>query len=125
MKKIRFECAFNELCCIDTRDKKKDEVCVIDIVKENRKGHSKHQCDCTVKARKMCHVTQTPDVKDFKRMIVNSQMTNCSVTPKDVKIAKKIFGSDVSSIKEKETRKKPISVVSDQIDVSNDLHDFL
>ena len=48
---------------------------------------------------------------------MNSQMTNCSVTLKDVKIAKKIFGSDVLSIEKKETQKKPISVISDQIEL--------
>ena len=116
-KKIRFKCAFNELCHIDTRDEKKDEACVVDTVKENRKGYSKRQCDCAVRAKKMHHMAQTLSVKDFKRMIVNSQMTNCSVTLKDVKIAKKIFGFNTSSVKEKETRKKPISVISDQIEL--------
>ena len=47
---------------------------------------------------------------------MNSQMTNCSVTLKDVEIAKKIFDSNVLSVKKKKTRKKPISVISDQIE---------
>ena len=40
-EKIEFKCAFDKLHHIDTCDKKKDEVCVIDTVKENCEGYSK------------------------------------------------------------------------------------
>jgi hypothetical protein len=46
---------------------------------------------------------------------------NNLVTTEDVYIAKKIFGPDISSLKGKTTRRKPVPVVDDYIEIPREL----
>jgi hypothetical protein len=69
-----------------------------------------------------CH-TVTYDAKKEDAFIVHlphkqvcmNAIKNNPVTTKDIEIAEKIFGPDISSLKGKTTRQKPIPVIEDYI----------
>ena len=46
---------------------------------------------------------------------------NNPVTTEDLDIAKKIFGPDISSLKGKTTRRKPVPVIEDYIEIPREL----
>ena len=60
-------------------------------------------------------------MEDFKRIVRTNGLKNCPITIKDISIAEKIFGDDVSTLKGKTTRKKPNIVVNEYIEVPEEL----
>jgi len=57
-------------------------------------------------------------MKSIIRMII---ITNNLITTKGVDLAERIFGHDIETIKGKPTRRKPIPVVDDMIDILSEL----
>jgi Reverse transcriptase (RNA-dependent DNA polymerase) len=106
-----------------TKDKKTCLNQVIDSVEENRSFYTERQYQRAKHARQVYHALGTPSVKDFKMIIVSNQIKNLPVTIEDINIAEKIFGPDIGSLKGKTTRRKPIPVVSDLIEVPRELYD--
>ena len=49
-------------------------------------------------------------MKDIKWVIPSNQIQDCPVTVEDVKITKAIYRKDISALKGKTMRKKPIHV---------------
>ena len=94
----------------------------LELEEENRKlcTHREHQQ--ALKARKLLHAAGHPHPDDLIRPINANQIANCPVTVQDFKTAKRILGPDISSLKGKATRRKPIPAVTEQVEVPTDLH---
>jgi hypothetical protein len=60
-------------------------------------------------------------VENFKAILRQNIITNCPVTIEDVSNAERIFGADIGSLKGKTTRKKPIPVKTDWIEIPIEL----
>jgi hypothetical protein len=50
-----------------------------------------------------------------------NSIKNNPVTTEDIEIAEKIFGPDIPSLKGKTTRRKPVPVIEDYIDIPKEL----
>ena len=62
-----------------------------------------------------------PTVENFKALLHMNAIHNCPVTVEDVKIAERIFGPDMSSLKGKSTRRKPKPVRKDLVEIPNEI----
>jgi hypothetical protein len=93
----------------------------VDSVEENRKMFTDRQFQRAKHARQVYHAIGTPSLQDFKSLIASNQIRNLPVTVDDVKVAEKIFGPDIGSLKGKTTRHKPAPVVSDYIEIPKEL----
>jgi hypothetical protein len=81
----------------------------------------KRQKEKVKKARELLEVMGLPTVDDLKAMIQMNLIKNCKVTTEDVNLAMKAYGPDISGIKEKITRRKPITVVDNTVEIPEEL----
>jgi hypothetical protein len=88
---------------------------LINTVKENRVGYTKRQFEHAKRARELYHIVGTPTIESFKALIKMNAIKNCPVTTEDVNNAKMIFGTDMSSLRGKSTRRKSTLVREDRI----------
>jgi len=95
----------------------------LNTVDENKQLYSDRQIDRAKKARDLYHALGTPTVKDLKAAIRMNAVANNPITTQDIDLAEKVFGPDISSLKGKTTRQKPIPVVDDHIDIPRELTD--
>ena len=101
----------------------KEYVNKVPAVKENVEGYTKRQVERAKQARKLYHVIGTPTVDNFKSIIKMNSIMNCPVTSKDVILAEKIFGPDISSLKGKSTRTRPNPVSNDEIEIPTKIYE--
>ena len=88
--------------------KKTNHFTVTDSLKEPRK-------------KLLYHAVGTPSVKDFKTIINLNAIQDNPITVQDIKMAEKIFGPDISNLKRKTTRKKPLPVIEDYKTIPKEL----
>ena len=93
----------------------------ITTVEENHTFYTSRQYDKAKRARDLYHALGTPSVDDMKAVIRMNLIANNPVTTKDIVLAEKIFGKDIGSLKGKSTRRKPIPVVENQIEIPSEL----
>ena len=93
----------------------------METVAENREYFSDRAYKKALEARKLYHIVGSPSVNNFKAIIKGNLIKNCPVTVKDIKVAEKIFGKDISSIKGKTIKRTPKSVTDDIIDIPKQL----
>ena len=84
---------------------------------ENRKGYTDRQYDRAKTAQKLYHIVGMPTVENFKALLCMNTIQNCPVMVEDMKIAERIFGPDMSSLKGKLTRRKPKPVRKDLVEI--------
>jgi hypothetical protein len=65
----------------------------------------------------------TPTIESFKALIKMNAIKNCPVTTEDVNIAEKIFGTNMSSLRGKSTRRKSTPVREDSIEIPAESRD--
>ena len=94
---------------------------LISTVNENRMGYTQRQFDRAKTARELYHIVGAPTVENFKALLRMNAIKNCPVTAEDVTISEKIFGTDMSTLKGKSTRKKPTPVREDIIEIPKEL----
>ena len=97
--------------------KEKGKSHLVTTLSENREGYTDRQFDRAKTARKLYHIVGTPTVENFKALLRMNTIHNCPVTVEDVKIAERIFGPDMSSLKGKSTRRKPKPVRKDLVEI--------
>ena len=90
---------------------------VITSVTENSLGYTNRQFEQAKRARRLYHTVGAPTVENFRYMLRSNIIKDCPVTEKDARIAEKIFGPDVGTLKGKTTRRKPNVVKEDEIEV--------
>jgi hypothetical protein len=128
-KIIKFECSPEGLYQIEVTRGYKDDLDqptsgtnnLVSTMAENRKGYTLRQFEQAKEARKLYHIVGTPTMDNFKSILRMNVIKNCPVTVKDVNIANKIFGPDMSSLKGKSTRQKPKPVRKDFIEIPKEL----
>lgn len=96
---------------------------MVTTMEENKAFFTQHQFERAKRARDLYHAIGTPSVQDFKVIIQMNAITNNPVTTKDIEIAGKIVGPDVSTLKRKTTRQKPAPVVHNYIEIPQELLD--
>jgi hypothetical protein len=90
-------------------------------VEENKSFYTQRQFDKAKKARELYHALGTPSLSDFKAILRMNAISNNPVTLDDIKIAEQIFGPDIGQLKGKITRQQPMPVVSDRIEIPQEL----
>ena len=73
------------------------------------------------KARGLYQALGTPSINNFRGIIRSNLIKGCPVTLEHIKTAEMIFGPDIGALKGKTTRKKPIPVVKDYMDIPVEL----
>ena len=94
---------------------------LLNTVEENKKFYTQRQFDRAKRARDLYNALGTPSVNDFKAIIRMNAIANNPVTTDDINMAEKIFGPDIGAIKGKTTRRKPIPVVDDYVEIPKEL----
>jgi hypothetical protein len=93
----------------------------VESVEENKKQFTNRQFQQAKLTRQIYHALGTPSINDFKSIILSNQIKNLPITIEDVNIAENIFGTDIGALKGKTTRQKPAPVVSDYIEIPQEL----
>jgi len=104
-----------------SRSGKHQDASFLNSVKENRNFYSERQFEKAKQARDLYHAIGTPSINDFKAVIRMNAIGNNPITTKDIDLAEKIFGPDIGSLKGKSTRRNPVHVVDDQIEIPREL----
>ena len=99
----------------------KKNTCFVNTLRENKSMFSKRQWQRAVEARATYHKVVTPSIKDYKSLVRYGLLKNMPVTIDDINIAEEIFGPDLSALQGKSTRKKPITVINDEIDIPEEI----
>ena len=94
---------------------------MLNTSEENFKFLSKRQQGKVKMTRKLYHAMGTPTVDDLKAMIRINLIRINIVATADVNLATKVFGPDIGSIKGKTNRRKPTPVVSNIVDIPDEL----
>ena len=82
---------------------------------------TKRQYKQAREARRVYNIIGNPSLNDFKSIIKMNAIKDCPITLEDIDIAERIFGKDIASLKGKTTRKKPIPVIKDYVDIPTEL----
>ena len=73
------------------------------------------------KRQDIYHAIGTPSINDFKAVLRMNTVSNIPVTTEDINVVERIFGPDIGALKGKTTRRKPVQVIDDQIEIPKDL----
>ena len=85
-------------------------------VTENMKLFSKKQVAGAEKARALQDIVWFLSDQDYTNAIRNNNINNCPISTDDVRIATKIWGPNIGSIKAKTVRVQPKKVIQDRIE---------
>jgi hypothetical protein len=105
-------------------DGENGESFLVDSVEENKIGYTKREFESAKQARKLYHTLGCPTVANFKHILRQNIIKNCPVTIGDISTAERIFGPDIGTLKGKSTRKVPVAVRTDEIDIPQELKDM-
>jgi hypothetical protein len=94
---------------------------LINTVKENRVGYTQRQFEQAKRAQELYHIVGMPTIESYKALIKMNAIKNCPVMTEDVNNAKKIFGTDMSSLRGKSTMRKSTLVREDSIEIPEEL----
>jgi hypothetical protein len=103
------------------RDSRKQDMQFVTTLEENKTFYTPRQFERAKMARDLYHAIGTPSIEDFKAIIRINAIRNNPVTIDDIKLAEKIFGPDIGTLKGKTTRRKPVPVISDYIEIPREL----
>ena len=88
---------------------------------ENKTFHTDRQFQKAKRARDFYHAMGTPSLPDLKALLHMNMIKDNPVTLEDVHLAEQIFGPDVGTLKGKTTRRKPLPVVTDYVEIPLEL----
>ena len=93
----------------------------VNTVDENLEYMTERQIKRAKKARELYKAMGSPTIEDLKAIIRMNLIKNNEVSTADVNLAEKAFGPDIGAIKGKTTRRKPMPVVDNQIEIPDEL----
>jgi hypothetical protein len=117
-KKLIFKQSPSGLYYHDTADR---AIVMVNTVQKNREGYTQREYDDAKEARRSLSLVGCPSPKDFKNTVRANMIHNCPVTPSRISAAHKIFGPDVASLKGKTTRQTPEPVLTDYVQIPNEI----
>ena len=103
------------------RNNHKHDMQFVTTLEENKTFYTPRQFERAKMARDLYHAVGTPSIEDFKAIIKINAIKNNPVTTDDILLAEKIFGPDIGTLKGKTTRRKPMPVISDYIEIPKEL----
>ena len=86
-----------------------------------KEGFNNRQVMRATRAREFYHQVGAPSIEMLKIAIRQNLFKNCPVTTEDIILADKLFGPDISTLKGKSTKASPAQVISDEIEVPDEL----
>jgi hypothetical protein len=111
-REITFHQEKNGVCCrfpyIDMQST--DAVAMIQTVRQQYGGFTKHKVQDATAARKAQAMTGHPTDTQFLKMVCNNSIKNCPIKPKHIANANSIFGPSIAGVRERTTRQKPEQV---------------
>jgi hypothetical protein len=93
----------------------------VETVSGNKEGFTQRQLKGAKLVTTLYATLGFPSNKDFKWMIQSNKIQDCPVTVQDVDVAYAIHGKNISALKGKATRTKPIHVAGDFVKVPREL----
>ena len=119
-QKIKFH-RKNQLYIKKLKSAQDYKFCMVQTVQENKHFYTPRQIERAKLARMLYQAIGFPSIQDYKAVIKMNVIKNCPVTLDDIIIAERVFGKDVSALKGKTTRSKPVPVVKDYIEIPMEL----
>ena len=95
---------------MDTTNNVQESAFLINTVENKRLNYSNRDYSQAVLAQNLQQTIGHPSLKSFLKIIDNNLLKNCSITRRDIMIAKDIFGPDVGDLKGKTVRNSPAPV---------------
>ena len=93
----------------------------VQTVAGNMEGFTKREIARAEKAGVLYIRLIYPSGKDFDWAVMSNQIEDCDVTPRDVEVARKIWGPNVAALKGKTTRTTPKPVQGVQLKIPRDI----
>ncbi len=101
---------------------------LVNTVRNNFKGHTKHDIAKAKKARRLQGMVGNPTDREFNGMVREKLITNCPITVQDVENANTIFGPDLANLRGETIRTKPEHVRIEYVQIPRDfveLHKYV
>ena len=102
-------------------DLEDEDLVFFNTVSGNKESYIKKQIKASQQARGIHASLGYPSVKDYKWLIQSNQIKYFPVKVQEIDVDHNIWGKSVPSCKEKTTRKKPIFVSGNLVQVPEDL----
>ena len=102
-------------------DTRHEQFSMVHTVTQNKELYSERQVNQAEQAKRTYAMIGHPSQKDFENIIKLNILPDCPITVNDIKIAGKIFGTEIGSLKGKTTRRKPQPVRTDNVFVPPEL----
>ena len=119
-REARFQLILNGLYYFDATDRE-NTMLLLNTVSENREGFTQREYEVAREARRAMHLLGFLSEQDFENIVRLNMIINCPVTFSDVKNAELIFGPDITSLKVKSVKRKPVSVVTDYVEIPGEI----
>ena len=115
-REVKFQLSPNGMYYFYVEDRD-NSVLLLNTVSDNREGFLRREYKGYREVRRAMHLTGFPSERDFENMVRSNMIVNCPVTFSDVKNAKLVFDTDITSLKGKSVRRKPASVITDYVEI--------
>ena len=103
------------------KSSQEDSKSFLEVQEETKRLYTPREFKQALKARKLIHTAGHPNPADLVKMVQSNQIINCLVKPRDFKVAQRIMGPDVSTLKGKTTRHKPVPMVQEMVELPEEL----
>jgi hypothetical protein len=94
---------------------------MVNTMEENKKFFTPRQFERAKIARDLFHSLGCPSLMNLKGALRMNLIRDNPVTTKDVDLAEHMFGPDVGTVKVKMTRRKPMPIIDEHIEIPNEL----
>jgi hypothetical protein len=94
---------------------------LVNTLEDNKKFFTPRQFERAKIARDLFHSLGCPSLVNLKGAIRMNLIRDNPVTTKDVDLAEHIFGPDVGTVKGKTTRRKPLPIIDEHIEIPAEL----
>ena len=88
----------------------------LQTAQENMNFYTPQQKERAKQARKLLEICGTA-VRDLKTVVLSNQICNNPITNKDITLAESMFGRDLGYLKGRTTRRKPLPILADTIEI--------